>query len=110
MSTVRKPLAIDEPVCEPPVLEEASQPASRAVLLPVWREWSPASRAASFRFPPEFMQELGKVSKRTGVSQAQIILLGVTELLDRGDDAILEGAPRVTAALAAGARAARAQP
>jgi hypothetical protein len=69
-----------------------------------WRDWSPATGATSFRFPPELLRELADRADRTGLPQGQIALAGITALLDQDDEQVVELCDRAARALRAGRR------
>ena len=74
-----------------------------------WRDWSGASRVASFRLPDEILIELTERTTRLGLPIGQTVLAAITALLDSDDDTLLAQIDRAAQALTRGKRRARQQ-
>lgn len=74
-----------------------------------WRDWSGASRVASFRLPDEILIELTERTTRLGLPIGQTVLAAITALLDSDDETLLAQIDRAAQALTRGKRRARQQ-
>ena len=90
-----------------PVPQDVAPDIPQPVPQAEWREWSASTGATSFRFPPELLAELAARAERTGLSQGQIALAGITSLLDESDEQLVAAADRAARALRVGRRNAR---
>jgi hypothetical protein len=104
-----EPTAPTPPAAPQPIPQTVPQPVAQAVVVapPAWREWKPATGATSYRLPPELLTELAARARALGVPRGQLVLAGVTALLDESDERIVELCDRAAWALHAGRPATR---
>jgi hypothetical protein len=72
-----------------------------------WRDWTGASRVASYRLPDELLEELDDRARRLGVPIGMTVAAGLLQLLDQDDEAIVDLVERAEDARVMGRRAAR---